>query len=139
MVMGCYGIGVTRTLQAVIEQNHDANGIIWPVSVAPAHVSLLVLNAKHTASMDEGRRLASALEDCGLEVLMDDRDERPGVKLKDADLLGLPARVVVSERSLGSSSVELRMRSEPQSTLVPLTEAVKRVSDSIKSTDRRAP
>lgn len=133
MVMGCYGIGVTRTLQAVIEQNHDQNGIVWPVSVAPAHVSLLILNTKHAPSVEKAQQLSSDFESAGMEVVVDERDERPGVKLKDADLLGLPVRVIVSERSLGSASVEMRLRGEAQSNLVPLAEAVDRVRNALQT------
>ena len=124
MVMGCYGIGVTRTLQAIIEQSHDDNGIIWPTSIAPYRVALLVLNPENPEIVKKAEAISSELEQAGLEVLLDDRDERPGVKFKDADLLGLPIRVVVSERSLAKASVEIKLRTEKTSKLVPVDTAV---------------
>jgi prolyl-tRNA synthetase len=123
-VMGCYGIGVTRTLQAVIEQSHDANGIIWPMSVAPFQVSLVVPNTQHAESVRAAEELLKTLEERGVEVLFDDRDERPGVKFKDADLLGIPIRVVVSERSLADSKVEIKRRTETDKQMIPLADAV---------------
>jgi prolyl-tRNA synthetase len=127
MIMGCYGIGVTRTLQAVIEQSHDDNGIVWPVAVAPFKVALLVLNAQHAASVAVADDLEKALDAAGVTVLYDDRDERPGVKFKDADLLGLPLRVVVSERSLAQNQVEIKRRTESVKTLIPVAGATERI------------
>ncbi len=124
MIMGCYGIGVTRTLQAIIEQSHDEQGIVWPATVAPYAASLLVLNTEHAESLIVAEQLASALSACGLETLLDDRDERPGVKFKDADLIGLPLRIVVSERSLAEKKVEIKRRQEQAKTLIPVAEAV---------------
>jgi prolyl-tRNA synthetase len=123
MVMGCYGIGVTRTLQAVIEQSHDENGIIWPMAITPYHVSLVVPNVKHAESIAAAEALLKALEAQGIEVLFDDRDERPGVKFKDADLLGLPVRAVVSERSLADGKIEIKLRTAPDKMMVPVQEA----------------
>jgi prolyl-tRNA synthetase len=123
MVMGCYGIGVTRTLQAVIEQSHDENGIIWPMAITPYHVSLVVPNVKHAGSIAAAETLLKDLEAQGIEVLYDDRDERPGVKFKDADLLGLPVRAVVSERSLADGKVEIKIRTSPDKLMIPLAEA----------------
>ncbi len=109
-VMGCYGIGVTRTLQAVIEQSHDANGIVWPPSLAPYAVEVLIINAQHAESVRVGEALAAELDAAGVDVLLDDRDERPGVKFKDADLIGLPVRVGIGEKSLARGVVEIKMR-----------------------------
>ena len=125
MVMGCYGIGVTRTVQAVVEQNFDKDGIIWPASVSPCQVALLPLDA----GKDEACRLAAEqlerdLESAGIDVLVDDRDERPGVKFKDADLIGCTLRVVVGSRSLEKGGIEVRVRRTGETTLVPLTDAV---------------
>ncbi len=109
-VMGCYGIGVTRTLQAVIEQCHDKNGICWPASVAPYPVTVLCLN---TNDPDCARTAEAVYDDlcrAGIEVLYDDRDERPGVKFKDADLVGFPWRIAVGERGLKRGVVEIRNR-----------------------------
>ncbi len=123
MIMGCYGIGVTRTLQAIIEQSHDESGIVWPMSIAPCQVAILPLNAQHEESMRVAESLAASLEQAGIDVLFDDRDERAGVKLKDADLLGVPVRVVVSERSLADGKIELKLRTEKKAALVPVGEA----------------
>ncbi len=126
MIMGCYGIGVTRTLQAIIEQSHDENGIIWPAGVAPFLAAVLPLSPNETC-MNTALKLEEELIRAGIDALVDDRDERPGVKFKDADLLGCPIRIVVSDRSLAEGKVELRKRSEKTSQLVPLEEAVSRV------------
>jgi prolyl-tRNA synthetase len=108
--MGCYGIGVTRTLQAIVEQSHDAHGIIWPVAVAPYPVAVLPLSVRDGACLEAAEALVRALGERGVEALLDDRDERPGVKFKDADLIGFPIQVVVSERTLAQDRVELKRR-----------------------------
>ncbi|MEI6563619.1 MAG: proline--tRNA ligase [bacterium] len=123
-VMGCYGIGVTRTVQAIIEQSFDENGIIWPMSVAPYQVGIVVPNIGHAESVRVAKELIEALEAKGITVLFDDRDERPGVKFKDADLLGLPLRAVVSERSLGDGKVEIKRRTEKDKQMIPVGDAV---------------
>lgn len=122
-VMGCYGIGVSRTLQAVIEQDHDEQGIRWPISVAPYSVELLVINVSDTRSVRVAEELMAYLEEQGVDVLCDDRDERPGIKFKDADLIGLPVRISVGERSLAQECIEVKMRDEKEAGLVPLAEA----------------
>ncbi len=124
MVMGCYGIGVSRTLQAVIEQSHDANGIVWPVNVAPFEVLITQLSPKDEASLRVQEELRMALEGKGVDVLVDDRDERPGFKFKDADLLGIPLRVTLGERSLAKGIVELKPRTAQSFEAVPVSEAV---------------
>jgi len=109
--MGCYGMGVTRLVGAIIEQCHDDNGIIWPQSVAPFAVHIVALNyAKSDAVRATADRLLAECEAAGLEVLLDDRDERPGVKFADADLIGIPHRVVIGERNLKAGLVEYRTR-----------------------------
>lgn len=123
MVMGCYGIGVTRTLQAVIEQSHDADGIVWPISVAPYAVSLLLLDPKDPAVCAVVNALEQALAARGLDVLVDDREERPGVKFKDADLIGCPIRVVVGAKGLAKGGVEIKLRTSKEVTLVPAEQA----------------
>ena len=125
-IMGCYGVGVSRTLQAVIEQSHDKDGIIWPASVAPYQVVVENLDpavAEVTAAADELERL---LEAEGVDVIVDDREERPGVKFKDADLIGFPVRVVVGAKGLANGGVEVKRRDEDKSKtrVVPLAEAV---------------
>lgn len=123
-IMGCYGIGVTRTLQAVIEQSHDADGMVWPVTVAPYEVEVLTVNEQHVESVRVAEALVRDLEEAGTEVLYDDRAERPGVKFKDADLLGLPIRVNVGERALSKGGVEVRVRRGGATSLVPVGQAV---------------
>jgi len=111
-VMGCYGIGITRTLQAVIEQCNDKDGIIWPLSVAPYQVCITPLNvAPDSAGMKLAEKLYAELDTAGVEVILDDRDERPGVKFKDADLVGFPIRVSIGEKSLAKGEVEIKPRS----------------------------
>jgi prolyl-tRNA synthetase len=129
MVMGCYGIGVTRTIAAVIEQNHDADGIIWPWPVAPYHVHLLGLDIGNPDVAAVADRLESALEAAGFEVLYDDREGvTPGVKFKDADLLGMPLRLTVGARGLKNGVVELRDRRTKEVTTVKPDSIVDAVS-----------
>jgi prolyl-tRNA synthetase len=110
-VMGCYGIGITRTLQAVIEQCHDKDGIIWPVAVAPYTVLLTPLAvAPESAVMKLAEQIYAELTAAGVDVILDDRDERPGVKFKDADLVGFPIRLAIGEKSLAKGEVELKRR-----------------------------
>ncbi|MCL5096844.1 MAG: His/Gly/Thr/Pro-type tRNA ligase C-terminal domain-containing protein, partial [Candidatus Omnitrophica bacterium] len=110
-IMGCYGIGVTRTLQAVIEQSHDRDGIIWPVSVAPYALCITPLNvAPDGPVMKIAEKLYTELSARGIEVILDDRDERPGVKFKDSELVGFPIRIGVGEKSLARGGVELKRR-----------------------------
>jgi prolyl-tRNA synthetase len=135
MVMGCYGIGVTRCLQAVIEQNHDDNGIIWPASVAPYQVVLSVLD---TPLLDEARALAAHLESCGVDCLIDDRDERPGVKFKDADLVGFPVRITLGEKSRKAGGVEVKGRREAKGSVVPADQVVSVVKSLLSATNTPA-
>ena len=115
IVMGCYGIGVSRTLQAVVEQSHDKNGIVWPASVAPFQVVVDLLDPDDAGAAKVADDLESALEAHGIDVVVDDRAERPGVKFKDADLIGFPVRVVVGAKGLASGGVEVKRRSEDKS------------------------
>ena len=129
MVMGCYGIGVTRTLQAVIEQSHDKDGIIWPVSVAPYTVALLLLDPKDAAVTAAAEKLAGELEALGIDVLLDDREERPGVKFKDADLIGIPFRVVVGAKSLAKGGVEIKARTSKDFQMIPAEQAAAKIAE----------
>ncbi len=122
MVMGCYGIGVTRTVQAVVEQRHDGDGILWPVTVAPFVVNLLLLDPADASVAAAAEKLESELEARGIDVLVDDRAERPGVKFKDADLVGMPFRVVAGSKALSKGCFELRPRGEKDSRLVPVSD-----------------
>ena len=121
VVMGCYGIGIGRLLAAAIEQNHDDKGIIWPLPIAPYQVYLCPLYRENTGVEETAEKLYAELDSAGFEVLFDDRQESPGVKFNDADLLGIPIRVTVSPRTLKQHSVEVKRRSEEESQLVPLT------------------
>jgi prolyl-tRNA synthetase len=126
--MGCYGIGISRLVAAAVEQNHDANGIIWPLAIAPFHAVLLPINYKDEKLRAAADKLYQDLRQRGVEVLLDDRDERPGVKFKDADLVGIPLRVTVGAKGLEKGAIELRRRREGDTEEVPLAEAVKKIS-----------
>ncbi|MCG3174868.1 MAG: Proline--tRNA ligase [Myxococcota bacterium] len=132
-VMGCYGIGVTRTMAAAIEQNHDAHGVIWPMPIAPFHVILCPINPKKD---EEAGRAADALygelTQAGVEVLHDDRGERAGSMFADADLLGVPIRVAIGARGLKDGIVEIKRRNEAEPARVPLKEAARVVQDMIR-------
>ncbi|MEP7244750.1 MAG: proline--tRNA ligase [Gammaproteobacteria bacterium] len=123
--MGCYGIGVTRIVAAAIEQNHDERGIIWPEPLAPFHVVLVPINAQKSLRVRElSDKLYAELTDVGIEVLYDDRDARPGVKFADAELLGIPHRVVVGERGIDAGKLEYRHRRDSESQDMPLDGAL---------------
>ncbi|MDA8413806.1 MAG: proline--tRNA ligase [Desulfobacteraceae bacterium] len=126
--MGCYGIGIGRTVAASIEQNHDENGIIFPIPLAPFHCSVVALNpGKETGVLAEAEEIYFKLEQLGLEVLFDDRDERPGVKFKDNDLIGIPLRIVVGSKGLAEGKVELKNRKTGEMLLLPIEEAISQV------------
>jgi prolyl-tRNA synthetase len=120
IIMGCYGIGLDRLVAAAIEQNHDDNGIIWPMSIAPYQVYLCPLYMENQKVTPVAESLYTELEAQGLEVLYDDRNESPGVKFNDADLLGIPVRVTISPRTLEKNSVEIKQRSQKEAELAPL-------------------
>ena len=119
-IMGCYGIGLGRLLAGIVEQSHDDKGIIWPLSVAPYQVYLCALNLDKPMVAPTAERVYQELEGAGIEVLFDDRDESPGVKFNDADLLGIPLRLTLSPRTLGTQSIEVKWRHEKQAQLLPL-------------------
>jgi prolyl-tRNA synthetase len=131
LVMGCYGLGLSRLMAAVIEQHHDEKGIIWPPTLAPYQLYLCPLYKKNTKVEEVAEKLYAELEAAGFEVLFDDRQESPGVKFNDADLLGMPIRLTVSPRTLEKNSVEFKKRAEKESQLVPLAEVVKRLKELI--------
>ena len=126
-VMGCYGIGVERMLAAIIEANHDANGIIWPASVAPYDVHIVGLNLDQPAVLQAVTTLETALTAAGLTCLFDDRDESAGIKFKDADLIGIPFRITVSPRALEKGGVEIRNRRSGETEVLPISATVARV------------
>jgi len=114
IIMGCYGIGVSRLVSSIIEQNNDPDGIIWPKEIAPYQVIILALDATDKEIMDHARKFHDQLEQMGIEVILDDRDERAGVKFKDADLLGIPIQLIIGKQSLKDNSAELKVRSKPE-------------------------
>ncbi|MCO5221998.1 MAG: proline--tRNA ligase [Thermomicrobiales bacterium] len=125
IIMGSYGIGPARSSAAVVEQRHDDKGIIWPLSIAPYHVSLIEIPSPHDdRSREIAERLYRELEEVGVEVLYDDRDERPGVKFNDADLIGIPLRVAISARNLANDQVELKLRTAKDAIFAPVDQAV---------------
>jgi len=132
IVMGCYGIGLGRLLAAAIEQNHDDKGIIWPTPIAPYHIYLCPLHREGSKVSEIAENLYAELESEGLEVLFDDREESPGVKFNDADLLGIPIRVTVSPRTLEKDSVELKWRSQKETELVPIGGIAARLKELIR-------
>ena len=129
MTMGCYGLGIGRSVAAAIEQNHDENGIIWPLPLAPFEVLVMALSTRDEQVVEQANRLYEQLGELGVEVFYDDRDERPGVKFKDADLIGIPVRLVVGAKSLAAGQVEISRRRDGQKNLVALENAVATVQD----------
>lgn len=127
IIMGSYGIGPARIAAAAIEQNHDKDGIIWPKSIAPFDAEILPLNMKDAKSVETAEKLYKDLTDKGLEVLIDDRDERAGVKFKDADLIGIPAQIIIGEKNLKEDLVEIRDRQTKEVVKVAVEEVVERV------------
>jgi len=131
MIMGCYGLGIGRTVAAAVEQSHDADGIIWPMPIAPFEVVVTSVGREETV-MAMATRVYEQLAAAGIDVLFDDRDERPGVKFKDADLIGFPLRIAVGAKSLANGNVEWSLRKDRQKQLAPPDEAVARVIDEVK-------
>ena len=132
IIMGCYGIGVGRTVAAAIEQNHDKDGIIFPIPVSPFEVTILPLQMHDAAVVDAAEKIYKELIAHHIDVLLDDRDERAGVKFKDADLVGIPVRVTVGSRGAKEGQVEIKLRSQPESINVPIGEASAFVRDKVK-------
>jgi prolyl-tRNA synthetase len=120
MVMGCYGIGIGRTVAASIEQNHDGNGIIWPLPIAPYHVMITPVNVKDESVRRASESLYLDLSEKNIEVILDDRDERAGVKFMDADLVGIPLRVTIGSKKLARETVEIKIRKSGEVIDVPL-------------------
>lgn len=135
-LMGCYGIGVGRTLAAIIEQNHDQDGIIWPMEIAPFHVTILPLNIQNPQAMELAHQWSAQLEKEGYHVLVDDRDVSPGFKFKDADLIGIPVRITIGDRSLKNQEVELVPRRTKQIQKVKIDETVPAVIQMIQDISR---
>lgn len=131
VIMGCYGIGVGRTLASIIEQNHDDNGIIWPVSVAPYHVIIVTVNCADETQMALSEKMYKELQAKGIEVIWDERNERPGVKFKDADLIGYPVRVTVGKKA-GEGVVEYKLRKEDHHSEMTVEDALAAAEKFIK-------
>jgi prolyl-tRNA synthetase len=129
IIMGCYGIGVGRLLAAAVEQNHDEKGIIWPLPIAPYQVCLCALKIEDAKVMEAAEAIYADFCTAGIEVLFDDRPESPGIKFNDADLVGIPLRIVVSARTLKSDSVEMKWRKDEQAQMLP----IKGLKETIKS------
>ena len=129
MIMGCYGIGVSRTLAATIEQYHDENGIIWPRSIAPFEAVIVPINAKDEALMSTSQTIYSALQTAGVDVLLDDRKDRAGVKFKDADLIGYPLRITVSKNTLENNEVEIQIRKSGEAITCAIDSVATKVTE----------
>jgi prolyl-tRNA synthetase len=125
MFMGCYGIGVTRVVAAAIEQNHDANGILWPDAIAPFQVALVPINYQKSSRVQEtADALYRDFNAAGIDTLLDDRDARPGVKFADSELMGIPHRIVIGERTLSAGNLEYRHRRASESTEISASDPV---------------
>jgi prolyl-tRNA synthetase len=123
-VMGCYGFGVSRTVAAAVEQHHDDKGIVWPKPITPFDVIILPLNVKDDVTWSTAEELYGRLSEAGFDVLMDDRDLRPGHKFNDADLIGIPVRITLGERNLKKKLIEIYYRSEKRSELLPMEDII---------------
>lgn len=132
LVMGCYGIGINRTMAAIIEQHHDENGIKWPMSVAPYQVVVVPVAIKDENQMKIAEEIYNNLKSLGVEVLMDDRNERVGVKFKDLDLIGIPIRITVGKKS-SEGSIEFKLRSETDNEIVEISSVINRVKEEFKN------
>jgi len=133
IVMGCYGIGVGRTVAAAIEQNHDENGMILPFAIAPFEVEVLPVNTTHAETMEVAEEFYKTFQGKGIDVLMDDRNERPGVKFNDGDLIGVPLRVTVGERGLKEGMLDIKLRNEKQPIKVKKEDVVGRVLQHVEA------
>lgn len=120
MIMGCYGIGVNRIIASLIERSHDENGIIWPIALAPYKIIIIPVNVNDAASMQIANHIYEDLTNiAGLEVLLDDRDQRPGVKFKDADLIGIPIKIIIGKKFTETKELEIKLRKSGETFLTP--------------------
>jgi prolyl-tRNA synthetase len=124
MIMGCYGIGVNRIVAAMAETSFDENGLIWPLSIAPYQVLIIPLNVTEAETMSLAERYYAELQAAGVDVLLDDRDARAGFKFKDADLIGIPLRIVIGGKGLKEGQIELKWRWAPQAVKAPVDTAM---------------
>ena len=128
MIMGCYGIGVTRAIAAVIEQHHDERGIIWPEAIAPFKVAIIAIKpSKSQEVKDVAETLYADLQKAGVEVLYDDRDERPGVMFADIELMGIPHIITIGEKSLKDGMIEYKLRKTGDKETIPVKDALKTI------------
>jgi len=132
-LMGCYGIGINRIMASAIELYHDENGIVWPISIAPFEVLITPVNQDDPAVSEAAERIYTELKAAGIDVLIDDRDLRGGVKFKDADLIGIPIRVTVGKKSVVEGNVEVKLRSETESRKTPIAQACQSVVELVES------
>jgi prolyl-tRNA synthetase len=132
MIMGCYGIGIGRTVAAGIEQNYDENGIVWPMPLAPYHVIITPVNVNEKNIMDVAENLYNSIKALGIDVIFDDRDERAGVKFKDAELIGIPLRITIGQKNLSQGNVELKIRKTGENTIYSLQEIVQKIKQIIE-------
>ena len=131
IIMGCYGIGVSRLISAIIEQNNDDNGIYWPKEVAPFGIIILPLELGNKKIYDTGLTIYKDLEQNGFEVIFDDRDERAGVKFKDADLIGIPLQVILGKSFLKDGKIELKLRKDKRSIMVKPKDIIKAIKKAV--------
>ncbi len=131
MIMGCYGIGIGRTVAACIEQNNDANGIVWPMPLAPYHAIVTPVNVNERDVFTAAEKIYNDLLADGIDVIFDDRDERAGVKFKDADLIGIPLRITVGQKNLIAGNVELKIRKSGMTKICALAEIVSEIKTNI--------
>jgi prolyl-tRNA synthetase len=131
IIMGSYGIGIERAMAAVVERCHDANGIVWPVAVAPHEVVVTLVKPTDPAVAEAGGQIYDALRGTGIEVLLDDRDERPGVKFKDSDLIGIPYRVTIGPKGLAEGKAEITRRKTGAARSIDLQKAASTVSEAV--------
>lgn len=133
LIMGCYGIGISRTLQAIVEQHHDEHGIIWPVSVAPYEVEVIPLDVHDELVWPVADKVARELLELGVDVMVDDRKERPGVKFNDADLMGMPFQVVCGKKAVKNGNVELKVRATGERTEVAIEDVAQLLAQRVKA------
>ncbi len=132
VIMGCYGIGVSRTMASCVEMSHDENGIIWPGAIAPYHVLITMMSPGNAQHQEAARKLCADLSAAGLDVLIDDRDERPGVKFKDADLVGIPIRLTIGDKALAEGAVEFKLRKDSgKGENVPMAQAAAKCAGAV--------
>jgi prolyl-tRNA synthetase len=136
-IMGCYGIGINRIVAGAVEAGHDPNGILWPLALAPYHVVVVPLQVQNAAVMEQALALEKALAGAGFDVLVDDRDQRPGVKFKDADLIGVPLRVVVGERGLKDGTIETKWRNQSEAKHVAASSAAETIIGELTAARQR--